>query len=70
MLNEDINDRVEVREILDIRNPAKLFALPGTKAYGVFAKRDFEMDEPVLLYGGYLMDNDDEFEVFDAYLSL
>lgn len=68
MLQENILDRVEVRELLDYRNPAKLFTLPGQKAYGVFAKRDFDVDEPVLCYGGYLMNKDNTLDELDAYV--
>jgi hypothetical protein len=60
MLNTNILDIVEVGEILDIENPAKLYgALPGEMAHGVFAKRDFEIGDPVMCYAGYLMDNED-----------
>jgi hypothetical protein len=68
MLRENILDRVEVREILDYRNPAKLFALPNQKVHGVFAKKTFKIDDPVLCYSGYLMDTEAEFDPFNAYL--
>lgn len=68
MLQENILDRVEVREIIDYRNPAKLFTLPGQQAFGVFAKRNFAVDEPVLCYGGYLMNKDSTLDELDAYV--
>jgi hypothetical protein len=58
MLDSSILDYVQVREILDTRNPAKLFAIPGQKVHGVFANRDFDEGDPVMCYAGYLMDND------------
>jgi SET domain len=67
MLDSCIFDYVEVREILDIRNPAKLFAIPGEKVYGVFANQDFNAGDPVMCYAGYLMDNDVS-EVENGYL--
>ncbi|KAG7366131.1 hypothetical protein IV203_028801 [Nitzschia inconspicua] len=69
MLDSKVLDYVEVREILDIRNPAKLFgAPPGEKAHGVFAKRDFEEGDPVLCYAGYLVDHDKTSLVDNAYV--
>jgi hypothetical protein len=65
----DHMDRVEVREILDCQNPVKLFALPGEKVYGIFAKRDFEETDWVLFYGGILLDYEaDTVEDKDSYL--
>jgi hypothetical protein len=58
MMKSSILDYVQVREILDTRNPAKLFAIPGHKVHGVFANRDFDEGDPVMCYAGYLMDND------------
>jgi hypothetical protein len=68
-LAEDQMDRVEVREILDCKNPVKLFALPGEKVHGVFAKRDFEELDWVLFYGGTLVDDGPEKgAVDDSYM--
>jgi hypothetical protein len=57
MLDSSMLDYVQVREILDTRNPAKLFSIPGQKVHGVFANRDFDEKDPVMCYAGYLMDN-------------
>ena len=45
-------DGVEVVEITDPTNPAKLFAIPGEPAFGVRAKRSFRKNSPIIAYGG------------------
>lgn len=71
MLNSNVLDYVEVGEIVDMRNPAKLFgALPGEKAHGVFAMRDFDVGDPIMCYAGYLTDHNKDAEslVENAYV--
>lgn len=66
---EDLSSRVEVVEIVDNRNPALLLSIPGQKAYGVIAKRNFKADEAVIVYGGLLIDDDSSIELqHDSYL--
>lgn len=50
MLCDD--EKVEVVEIIDIQNPAKLFSPGDEKAYGVVAKQKFSKGDPVCCYGG------------------
>jgi len=62
-------DRVEVVEIVDINNPACLFNVPGGGApLGVIAKRDFLKDEPIMCYGGHLVDDEDLIDDFESYI--
>ena len=45
-------DAVEVVEITDPTNPAKLFAIPGERSFGVRAKCSFRKNSPIIAYGG------------------
>ncbi len=43
---------IEVVEIIDPANPAKLFELPNRPALGLRAKRNIRKNSPVITYGG------------------
>lgn len=49
-----LEEEVEVVEITDLQNPARLFSIPGETVHGVIAKRDFMEGSPLLCYGGVL----------------
>ena len=53
-LDENYRTGVEVVEITDPRNPAKLFALPGQPARGLRTKKNFRKNSPVMAYGGII----------------
>jgi len=47
------DDEIDIVEIIDPRNPAKLFATEK-KAYGVVARKRFEKGDAVVCYGGII----------------
>lgn len=56
---ETFEANVEVVEITDHSNPAKLFELPDRPALGLRAKRNIRKNTPVLAYGGVIEQLDD-----------
>jgi len=50
----EIRARLEVVQILDMRNPTKRLSVPGTETNGVLAKDKFAIGDSVLCYGGLL----------------
>lgn len=56
---ETFDANVEVVEILDMNNPAKLFELPGREALGLRAKQAIRKGTPILAYGGIIEQNGD-----------
>jgi len=52
---DSMNDgTIEIVEINDPKNPAKLFSIPGDKVYGVRTKQAFRQGQPVCAYGGLI----------------